>query len=354
MIITTLGELANLVDGKLNGDPELLIAGAATIRDATPSEITLADKPELAPKLQNSRAAAVVVDGSFVPENIPYISVTDVHAAFAKVVARFRPARLSGTRQISSQAMIGPSAQIGENVSVYPGAVVGDDVRIGDNCVIHSGAVIMDGCQLGNDVQIFPNVVLYENTVVGNRCIVHAGAVLGAYGYGYDSSSGRHVLSSQLGNVVLEDDVEIGANTTIDRGTYASTRIGAGTKIDNLVMVGHNCSIGKHNLICSLVGIAGSSATGDYVVMAGQVGIGDHVEIGDQVVLGAQGGIMSNTSILEKGVYLGSPLIPVREELRQIAALRRLPDMLREIKQLKEQVEELKTTASQQEGKSAA
>lgn len=350
----TLGELAKLIDGKLSGDPELLITGAATIRDATSNDITLADKPQLSEKLKHSRAAAVVVNGSFVPENVPYISVKNVHAAFAKVVARFRPDRLSPARQISSQAIISPSAQFGENVSVNPAAIVGDDVRLGDNCVIHCGVVLMEGCQIGDDVQIFPNAVLYQNTCVGNRCIIHAGAVLGAFGFGYESSSGQHILSSQLGNVLLEDDVEVGANTTIDRGTYGSTKIGAGTKIDNLVMIGHNCSIGKHNLICSMVGIAGSCSTGDYVVMAGQAGVGDHADLGDQVVIGAQAGVMSNAKILEKGVYFGSPINPVREQMRQHAALKKLPEVLREFRQLQQQIEELKTTVSQQDGKSAA
>ena len=164
-----------------------------------------------------------------------------------------------------------------EDVDVHPLATIGDDVTIGAGSTIHSGVHIMAGSQIGEDVTIFPNAVLYENTVVGPRCLIHAGAVLGAYGFGYEQVEGRHRLTAQLGNVVLGADVEVGAGTTIDRGTYGPTVIGEGTKIDNLVMVAHNCHIGRHNMLCSQVGIAGSTTTGDYVVMAGQVGVRDHV-----------------------------------------------------------------------------
>ena len=152
----------------------------------------------------------------------------------------------------------------------------------------------MAGSQIGQDVTIFPNAVLYEDTVVGPRCVIHANAVLGAYGFGYGFADGRHVLSAQLGNVVLGADVEIGAGTTIDRGTYGPTVIGEGTKIDDLVMVAHNCRIGRHNMLCSQVGIAGSTTTGDYVVMAGQVGVRDHVHIGTGAVLGAMAGVTND------------------------------------------------------------
>ena len=167
-------------------------------------------------------------------------------------------------------------------------------MTIGDGSTIHSGVHIMAGSQIGEDVTIFPNAVLYENTIVGPRCLIHANAVLGAYGFGYGFVDGRHVLSAQLGNVVLGADVEIGAGTTIDRGTYGPTVIGEGTKIDDLVMVAHNCRIGRHNMLCSQVGIAGSTTTGDYVVMAGQVGVRDHVHIGDRAVLGAMAGVTND------------------------------------------------------------
>ena len=197
------------------------------------------------------------------------------------------------------------------------GAVVGDDVEIGDHSVIHSGVHLMSGCRIGRQVTIFPGAVLYENTVVGDHCIIHANAALGAYGFGYDTVDGEHQLSAQLGYVELEDRVDVGAGTTIDRGTYGPTVIGYGTKVDNQVMIAHNCRIGKHNIICSQVGIAGSTTTGDYVVMAGQVGVRDHVHIGDQAQLGAQAGVSSDVP----GGEFTSAVPPRRSVSRKSASL---------------------------------
>jgi len=179
---------------------------------------------------------------------------------------------------------------------------------------------------------------------VGNRVIIHAGAVLGAYGFGYRCVNGRHELSAQLGNVIVEDDVEIGACTTIDRGTYGSTRIGQGTKLDNLVMIGHNCRIGRHNLLCSQVGIAGSSSTGDYVVMAGQVGVRDHVHIGDGVQLGAQAGVRKDIPPGEK--HVGTPSGDAREQMEVYSIYLKLPEMRRQLKRIAQEVEELQRRAA--------
>jgi UDP-3-O-[3-hydroxymyristoyl] glucosamine N-acyltransferase len=212
-------------------------------------------------------------------------------------------------------------------------------VIIGDRVTISAGVKVMAGCQIGADTMLFPNVVLYENTVIGERCIIHACAVLGAYGFGYDSSQGIHVLSQQLGNTVLGDDVEVGACSTIDRGTYSPTLIGNGTKIDNLVMVAHNCRIGKHNLICAGTGIAGSSMTDDYVVMAGRVGIRDHVHIGKGAVLGAMAGVISN--VPDGARVVGIPATPEKEQMRMQVAKARLPEMRQELKKLIAAVAEL-------------
>ncbi|MEC7697186.1 MAG: UDP-3-O-(3-hydroxymyristoyl)glucosamine N-acyltransferase, partial [Planctomycetota bacterium] len=212
------------------------------------------------------------------------------------------------------------------------GATIGDDVTIGDRATIHAGVTVMAGCHIGDDVTLFPNAVLYENTVVGPRSIIHAGAVLGAYGFGYSTEGGRHLLSAQLGYVTVGNDVEIGASTTIDRGTYGPTEIGEGTKIDNLVMIAHNCRIGRHNIICSQVGIAGSTTTGDYVVMAGQVGVRDHVHIGSRAVLGAMAGVIGD--IPDGECYAGIPATPMREQSFKLAALARLPEMRKQLKRL--------------------
>ncbi|MEQ8785166.1 MAG: UDP-3-O-(3-hydroxymyristoyl)glucosamine N-acyltransferase [Pirellulaceae bacterium] len=335
----TLRELAVLVGGRLTGDGELLIEDASTIRDARAGFITLADKPKLMPALAACQASAVVVPRGFEPEGMPFITVENVHGSFARIVARFRPRRERRRIGVSPAAHVSPTAVIGEGVDIHPTAVIGDDVEIGAGSVIHPGVVLMDGCRIGRDVLIFPHVVLYENTVIGDRVILHAGTVLGAYGFGYDFVDGRHRLSAQMGNVEVGDDVEIGADCTIDRGTYGPTTVGEGTKIDDQVMIGHNCRIGRHNLLCSQVGIAGSCTTGDYVVMAGQVGIGDHIDIGDKAILGAKAGVMHD--IPAATTMLGIPATPVRDQMVMQAALAKLPEMRKQLRDLRKQVDQL-------------
>lgn len=335
----TLRELAELIGGRLTGDGELKIVGAATLRDAIPGEITLADKAKLAPMLAASAASAVVVPEEFQPTGVPSITVADVHGSFARIVRHFRPARPGSGPEISPHACVSSSARLGANVAIHAGATVADDVEIGDGCVIHSGVRVLAGCRLGRNVVLFPNVVLYEDTRIGDRSLIHAGSVIGAYGFGYETVQGRHKLSAQLGYVEIGADVEIGACSTVDRGTYGPTTIGDGTKIDNQVMIAHNCRIGRHNLLCSHVGIAGSCTTGDHVVLAGQVGVRDHVKIGDRVVVGAQSGIMCD--LPSDAHYLGSPAIPERDEIRIVAARAKLVEIRKQIKSLERVVEEL-------------
>ena len=334
-----LGDIATLVGGQLNGDAGIPISGAAIIRDASSGDITLADKPQLASQLADCRAAAVLVPPDVTPAGVPFVTVSNVHASFAKIVEHFRPLTNTQPYGVSAAAHVSSTARIGRDVVIYPTVTIGDDVHIGEGCVIHPGVHILAGSRIGNNVTLFPNVVLYENTVVGNRVIIHAGASIGAYGFGYDVVDGRHKLSAQLGYVRIGDDVEIGAGATIDRGTYGATSIGEGTKIDNLVMIAHNCRIGRHNLLCSQVGIAGSTTTGDYVVMAGQVGVCDHMEIRDRAVLGAKAGVMNN--VPEDTVFLGSPAEPIREHAVKLAALNKLPEMRKQFKALQRQVAEM-------------
>jgi UDP-3-O-[3-hydroxymyristoyl] glucosamine N-acyltransferase len=335
----TLAELAVLVDGQVVGDGKVLLRGAAPLADAGPGDITLVDRLERQATLASSLASAAVVPRTFVPDGISVIQVDDLHQAFGRIIAHFHPPRAKLRPGISPLAAISPTARLGQNVSVHPYAVIGDDVEIGDNAVIHSGAAIMDGSKIGCDVTIFPNAVLYENTIVGPRAVIHAHAVLGAYGFGYSMVQGHHQLAAQLGHVVLGADVEIGAGTTIDRGTYGPTVIGEGTKIDNQVMVAHNCHIGRHNMLCAQVGIAGSTTTGEYVVMAGQAGIRDHVHIGDKAVLGAMAGVMSDVPAAARVV--GIPATPEREQMIKQAALAKLPEMRRQLKQLQAVVDAL-------------
>ena len=197
----------------------------------------------------------------------------------------------------------------------------------------------MEGCQLGDDCEVFPGTVFYRHTRLGNRVTVHANVTLGAYGFGYRQVEGRHVRAAQLGWVEIDDDVEIGANSTVDRGTYGPTRIGAGSKLDKMVQIGHNCHIGRHNLICSQTGIAGSCRTGDYVVMGGKVGIADHVEIADRATLAAGSGVMRN--IPEGEVVLGRPAGPIKQKMQEWAVLPRVPEMRKELHELIRRVSQL-------------
>jgi UDP-3-O-[3-hydroxymyristoyl] glucosamine N-acyltransferase len=335
----TLAELAALVGGQIVGDAELPICGAATLRDAEPGHITLVDQLEKAHLLGQCRATAIVAPRGFSSQSLPTIEVDDVHLAFAAIVRRFSPPHAARRVGVSPLAVVSPTARIGDDVDVYPFATIGEGVVIGDGSTIHSGVRVMAGSRIAENVTIFPNAVLYENTHVGPRSIIHAGAVLGAYGFGYGFADGRHVLSAQLGNVVLGADVEIGAGATIDRGTYGPTTVGEGTKIDDQVMVAHNCRIGRHNMLCSQVGVAGSTTTGDYVVMAGQVGVRDHVHIGDRAVLGAMAGVTND--VPDGARMIGIPATPEREQKVKQAALSKLPEMRRQLKQLQRMVEAL-------------
>ncbi len=341
-------DLAELVGGRVVGDPEMEISGAASVDRVGVGEISFAlDQKRFERFLGSQGSAALIPDQMFDRQSHlngkSIICCDAVEAAFARIVACFRPAIQRKRIGISSAANVSPNAVIADDVDIYPGAFVADGVSIGSGTTIHANVVIMENVRIGSNVQIFPGVVLYENTVVGDRCIIHAGAVVGAFGFGYRSSEGQHRLSPQLGNVVLEDDVEIGANTTIDRGTYESTVIGRGSKLDNLVMIGHNCTIGQHNLLCSQVGIAGSSSTGDFVVMGGQVGIGDHLVIGDHVMLCAQSGVMHDLD--GNQTYAGAPAVPARISMQQHALVAKLPELRNRLKKLERAWQELERAA---------
>lgn len=335
----SLYALARLVDGEVSGNGETEIHAAATIRDVQPGEITFAQDEKYLGQLEDSPAAAAVIGQQMPLPSMPSIRVADVTTAFAQIVQHFVPPREVTTPGISPLAHVSPLASLAGEVSIGPGVSIGDHVEIGENCQLHAGVQIMAGCRLGANVTLFPNVVLYENSELGDRVCIHAGSCIGAYGFGYQVENGRHERGYQLGNVIIENDVEIGAGTTIDRGTYGPTRIGEGTKIDNQVMIAHNCRIGKHNLICSQVGIAGSSTTGDYVVLAGQVGIRDHVNIGDRVVIGAQSGVMAD--IVSDSRCLGSPATGERDQMVIQAAIRKLPILRRQLQALRRRVDEV-------------
>jgi len=333
----SLAALAELVHGRLVGDGGALVSRASPLSDAQPGDITILDDDKAA-RLESCRASAAVVPAGLECPGHHLIQVADPHAAFAVIHRHLHPPRVYARQGISPAAHISATARLARAVEVQAGATLGDDVEIGEGSTIHSGVRIMAGCKIGRQVILFPNVVLYENTIVGDRVIIHAGAVVGAYGFGYRLVDGKHQLSAQLGNVIIESDVEIGACSTIDRGTYGATRIGQGTKLDNQVMIGHNCRIGRHNLLCSHVGIAGSTTTGDYVVMAGQVGVSDHLHVGQGAQLGAQAGVYKDIPAGEK--WIGTPAAPARKAWEAFALLYRLPEMRRQLRDLQRTIDD--------------
>ena len=328
-----LGGTLFFAAGTATGDAQRQhVSGAATLETAGPQDITLVDSADKIHLLAKSRAGVAIVPPGSGPLDRPTIEVADVHRAFALAIVGFRPPRPTERGGVSPLAVVHPTARIAADVDIHPLATIGADVEIGVGATIHSGARIMAGCRIGAGTIIFPNAVLYEDTRVGKRCLIHAGATVGAYGFGYKIVDGAYAISAQLGWVEIGNDVEIGASTTIDRGTYGPTVIGNGTKIDNLVMIAHNCRLGEHNMICSQVGVAGSTTTGDWVVMAGQCGVRDHVHIGDRAILGARSGVSND--VPARTTVLGEPAIELRERKLQLATISKLPEMRKSLKQI--------------------
>ncbi len=334
---TTVRELAAWVGGEVIGDGDLPIAAARPLSEAGPGDLTFVETDRHFAAWESSLASAAIVPTSVPVNGKPLIRVADPLGAFATIVLALRGSTTSThTGHIDTTALIHPTAKLGSDVTVGPYAIIGPGAVIGARCQLHPGVQVGRNCRLGDDVTLYPRVVLYDDCVLGDRVIVHANAVIGADGFGYRTHMGKHLKVPQLGTVEIGNDVEIGAGTTVDRGTFGPTRIGEGTKIDNLVMIGHNCQVGRHNLIVSQVGLAGSVTTGDYVVMAGQVGIADHLTIGDRVVLAAQTGVASH---VPSGVTMfGTPARPIGETKRIVIASAKLPEVLKDLRRIKEKL----------------
>ncbi|MBY0528121.1 MAG: UDP-3-O-(3-hydroxymyristoyl)glucosamine N-acyltransferase [Gemmataceae bacterium] len=329
----TVRQLAELVNGQLHGDPDLAIANARPLGEAGPGDISFIENDKHAAQLKQCRASALVVPATLTPPGVTAIGVADPLGAFIAIVRHLHGRAEPSIHGIDPRASVHPSVQIGPGASVHPFVSIGESTVIGARCRLYPGCVIGSHCRLGDDVIVYPNAVFYEGTIIGDRVIIHANAVLGADGFGYRIQGGKHVKVPQLGHVEIGNDVEIGACSTIDRGTFQATRVGDGTKIDNLVMVGHNCQIGRHNLFVSQMGIAGSSSTGDYVIVAGQVGIVDHVHIGDRSVIGAGSGVPRDIAADQQ--VLGAPARPIREQKRILISMEKLPDLVRDVRRIK-------------------
>jgi len=336
----TLRELAQYLEGELVGDESVEIGGLAPIREACEGEITFLDNEKYYPDLARTGASAAIVGRTTeIPPGKSGIRVEAPYYAWARLMEVWFPPEPRRRIGISERSWIGQDVAFGRDVNVWPGASIGDRARIGDRCDIHPGVVIGPDCRIGADSVLYPNVVIYRGCELGERVILHAGVVIGADGFGYILHDGIHVKVPQVGNVVIEDDVEIGANTTVDRAMIGSTRIGRGTKIDNLVMVAHNCQVGQACIIISQAGLSGSTRLGNYVTLAGQVGVVGHLSIGDGAKVGAQSGVTKDVPAGE--VVLGSPAIEIHESKRSLVLLKYLPEMRERVLELEERIKAL-------------
>ena len=330
-----LARLAQLVDGELIGDPELIIRRARPFEDAGEGDITYASDARYQGQIAATRASAVIVLESTLQAGKSLLCVSDPKLAFARIL-QLLSSRPFQARGVSPQSSIGEGCEIAAEVSIAEFASIGERVRIEDQVTVGAGCVIGEGCRIGSGTTLHAGVTLYPGVSLGRRVILHSGCVVGADGFGYAGHSRGHFKIEQTGTVIIEDDVEIGANSCIDRGTFGATVIGEGSKLDNLVHVGHNCLIGKHTIIVGCVGISGSVQVGEHCLIAGQAGVSHHIKIGDHVT------IMQKTAVT-KDVASGSVVSGLhcrnhREQLKAEAMLRRLPEVFREWRGLKQRL----------------
>jgi UDP-3-O-[3-hydroxymyristoyl] glucosamine N-acyltransferase len=335
-----LTELASLLNGEIIGPPqanEIEITGVSGIDEAGKGDITFLSSKKYLRNLAACRASCVIVRDPISDLGMVQLRVSNPHLAFAKLLEYFyvKPIKPIG---ISKEAIVSTGAKIGKNISVFPFSYISDGVTVGDDAVIYPYVFIGANTVLGEGCILHPHVTIREGVKIGNRVIIHSGSVIGSDGFGYISDGGRYHKIPQVGGVIIEDDVEIGSNVSIDRATTGNTIIGKGTKIDNLCQIAHNVRIGSNSVIVAQVGIAGSTEIGDSVTLAGQVGIVDHVKIESGTVIGAQSGV---TASLTKGAYAGSPALPHRDWLKAQAVIAKLPELHKKIRELEEKIRKL-------------
>jgi UDP-3-O-[3-hydroxymyristoyl] glucosamine N-acyltransferase len=334
--VHTVRSLAQLVGGTVAGEgADRVIAGINDLRSAEPNQISFLANAKYEPVARLSRAGAILVRPQDSPKyEFTRIEVESPSAAFAKISALFAPPPVRDEPGVHPTAVIAPGVVLEEGVSVGPHAVIAAGARIGARSVVGANCFIGEETVLGDEVRLYPLVSIRERCVIGSRVIIHSGVVIGGDGFGYDFQGGRHVKIPHTGIVQIDDDVEIGANTTIDRGRFGKTHIGPGVKIDNLVMIAHNVTIGAHSIIVSQTGISGSTSLGRYVTLAGQVGLAGHLTIGDKAVITAQSGLSKD--VPEGAVLSGHHAIPMRESLKLEALTRRLPELFDRLKALED------------------
>lgn len=340
----TLTELADQCGAQLEGgDPTAIISSAADITSAQPGQVTQLTQSRYTQYLKDSKASACFVSSDFAIENAPanlgLLLCADPELSFIKAVEILHPTKIYKAF-VSSQAAVHHTVNLGQNLFIGPFSSIGENTRIGDNTAVLSGAFIGDNVTIGANCRIYPYAVIYDNTILGDNVVIHSGAIIGADGFGYKFRNNAHLKVPQVGNVVIEDNVEIGANTCIDRGALGSTVIGMGSKIDNLVQVGHNNKVGKHVIMCGLTGVSGSCTIEDYAILAGSSGIADHVTIGQGAVVMARSGVAGN--IAAGTQVFGSPAKDKKIAYKEQISLSKLPELIKKVKQLEETLEKLK------------
>jgi UDP-3-O-[3-hydroxymyristoyl] glucosamine N-acyltransferase len=334
-----LGELAERLGVRLHGDGSIEIHGVAGIREARPGEITFLGNPKYAAYLETTRASAIIMSEVRPGLRRPVLESPQPYLTFLEVLKIFSQPGRDVAPGIHATALVGKRVALGEEISIGPYVVIGDDVVLGDRVTIMAGCFIGSGVSIGAESFLYPNVVIREDCRLGRRGIIHSGVVIGSDGFGFHRDRETIHKIPQIGNVEIGDEVEIGANSTIDRATTGSTRIGSGTKIDNLVMIAHNVEIGANSFLCGQVGISGSTVVGDCVTLAGQVGVVGHIEVGDRVQVGAQGGVTK--SIPPDTSVSGYPALPHTQARRIYASMRSLPEMVRTVRELSQRIAEL-------------
>jgi len=333
-----LGQLAKLANGKIKGDDQIVICGVAPFDQAGPTDIALAAEAKFLNRVEECQAGALIVPEACQVKVGNLLLVQNPRAAFAKVMAHYYPARQS-QNSISNTASFGDDVSMGKRVEIGDFVSIGNHVKLGDRVILGPGVVLGDHVVIGDDTTIAANVVIGTHCRLGCRGLIQAGTVIGCDGFGFAQEEGRHLKIAQTGNVLIGDDVEIGANNTIDRGTFGSTRIGNGVKTDNLVHIAHNVVVGDHTLLIAQVGISGSVTIGKHTILAGQVGVVPHISIGDRVMVGPQSGV--GKSIADNQVFTGSPAMPHRLFLKVAHILQRLPDLRKRILRLEKKLKEI-------------
>ena len=324
----TVADLAKQLAADVSGDASATLTGFAMIDRAKAGDLTFAETPEYFAAAEASAATAIICGQQSVSDKKILLRVANPRVAFAKALGIFFP-EPKFAPGIHPSAVVASSAQVDPTAHIGPHCTVGERVKIGANVVLQSGNFVGDDSTLGDGTNLFPNATIYPRTQLGKRVRIHSGAVIGADGFGYVFDTSFHRKVPQIGNVVIGDDVEIGANSTVDRAALGSTVIGKGTKIDNLVQVGHNVEVGEHCIFCSQAGISGSTKIGSYTVLAGQVGLAGHLKIGNKVTIGSKSGVMHN--IPDGETWLGIPAQPDKQAKRVMIAMMRLPDLLKKV-----------------------